>query len=355
MRLIDGGKIINKFFAGETSDSELDLLKNWLTESRVNRKEFDEENEIWQETNLQVKYKYFNAEKGWENVRAKIARGNIYTGSRVVVLKKSIFWSIAVAASIAILIALGNIFLWRTEIKNNLSGNNAITKIRTHEGERVDITLPDSTRIIMNSGSTIEYSNDFNVKDRKIRLFGEAYFDVVKNSEKPFQVYLDKMTVVATGTKFNIFSYNSENRIEATLEDGSINVVIPGKETIYVSPGQQVTYFTNNNKAVVEDVTIESFTSWKENILRLNDTPFEEALRNIARRHNVIFEIQDSKLLDLKYTATFIDESIEEIMQMLKAVSPIGYKIVNRTTASDKTYLKPKIIITSNNKHINNK
>ena len=99
---------------------------------------------------------------------------------------------------------------------------------------------------------------------------------------------------------------------------------------------------------MVEDVTIESFTSWKENKLRFNDTPFEEALRNIARRYNVTFEIQDTRLLELKYTATFIDESIENVMQMLKSVSPIKYKIIHRTTVSDKTYLKPKIVVTHN-------
>lgn len=51
--------------------------------------------------------------------------------------------------------------------------------------------------------------------------------------------------------------------------------------------------------------------------------------------------------MDLKYTATFIDESIDDVMQMLKTVSPIKYTIYNRTTINDKQYLKPKIIIES--------
>ena len=352
MNLIDDKQnektVINKFLAGEISDSELDSFKNWLAESHVNRKEFDEENEIWQETNLQNKYERFNAEKGWKDILPKLNKieEGKFTDNQIVVFRKFAFRNIAVAASIAILIGFGSLFYVMTKQKPNLAVvNNSITKIQTREGERATIMLPDSTHVIINSGTTIQYLSDFNVNDRKIWLSGEAYFDVVTNRDKPLQVCIDKVTVVATGTKFNVFAHRSENRIETTLEEGSVHIEIPGKETVYVNPGQQAVYFPQNNTAIVKNVTTESFISWRENKLRLNDTPFEEALRIIARKYNVTFEIQDRKLLELKYTATFIDESIEDVMQMLSTVSPIKYQIINQTTVLDKTYKKPKIIV----------
>ena len=82
-----------------------------------------------------------------------------------------------------------------------------------------------------------------------------------------------------------------------------------------------------------------------KNKLRFNDTPFEEALRRIGRKYNVRFEITNRDLLNLKYTATFIDESIEEVMEMLKTVSPINYKIIKLTSINDKVYSKPKIVV----------
>ena len=360
MNLIDNKQneevFINKFLTGEISDSELDFFKSWLEESPINRKKFDEENEIWQETNLQAMYEYFNTEKGWKNISKRLnISGNTNTDNKIITLRRSVYKRIIAAASIALMVAIGSVFYGTMKQKPvAIAVNSSITEIQTREGERANITLPDSTHVIINSGTTIKYSSDFNVNDRKIWLSGEAYFEVAKNSAKPFHVYLDKIKVVATGTKFNIFSYSSENRVETTLEEGSVQVEIPGKDIIYVTPGQQVVYFAKNNKALVKNVTTEGFTSWKENKLRLNDTPFEEALHNIARRYNVVFEIQDKKLLELKYTATFIDESIEDVMQMLKTVSPIKYKIINRTKISDKTYVKPKIIITSNKQIINN-
>ena len=100
-----------------------------------------------------------------------------------------------------------------------------------------------------------------------------------------------------------------------------------------------------SEKILIRDVNTDTYTSWKENKLRFNDTPFEEVLRRIGRKYNVTFEITDRDLLNLKYTATFIDEPVDQVMQMLKTVSPITYKIYNRTSVNDKQYLKPKIVV----------
>jgi ferric-dicitrate binding protein FerR (iron transport regulator) len=111
-----------------------------------------------------------------------------------------------------------------------------------------------------------------------------------------------------------------------------------------VKSGQQVVYFVKSKKVLVRDVVTDTYISWKENKLRFNDTPFEEVLRRIGRKYNVRFEI-DPDLLNLKYTATFIDEPIEDVMKMLKTVSPITYKIYYLTSVNDKKYRKPKIVV----------
>jgi ferric-dicitrate binding protein FerR (iron transport regulator) len=100
-----------------------------------------------------------------------------------------------------------------------------------------------------------------------------------------------------------------------------------------------------SENVLVRDVTTDTYTSWKENKLRFNNTPFEEVLRRIGRKYNVKFEITNHDLLNLKYTATFIDESIEEVMELLKNVSPITYKIYYRTSVNDKLYMEPKIVV----------
>lgn len=218
--------------------------------------------------------------------------------------------------------------------------------INSPSWSRVQFSLPDGSEGWLNSNSSLKYNDDFTA-DREVILNGEAFFDVETNPRKPFIVQLGKMTVYATGTKFNVFSYENEDRVETTLEEGQIHISIKGKENIDLISGQQIVYFPKTNETIVRDVPTETYTSWKENKLCFNDTPFEEVLRKISRRYNVVFEIRNRNLLDLKYTATFIDESIEDVMMLLKTVSPIKYTINRRSNINDKQYLKPKIIVES--------
>lgn len=340
----DYRKLIIKFLSHEISDDEISTLKAWLEKNKANRHIFDEENELWQESDLTNKEKKFQPEIGWNEIEVRLGFDKKMR-SPVFVINKIHVRAILAAASVFIIFFLGYKLFWHGPETIKYSGNKLFYKVQTNEGDRASIILPDSTLIIMNSGSTIEYSSDFNINSRNIYLQGEAYFNVHKNSELPFKVNLSKMAVIATGTKFNILSYSNEDIVETTLEEGSIKVEIKDKNSIEVQPGQQVIYYEKSGQTVVRNVAPDTYTSWKENKLRLSDTSLEEAFRRIARRYNVTFEIRSYELLEIKYTATFIDESIEDVMQMLKDVSPIKYRIINRTAISDKKYTKPKIIV----------
>jgi transmembrane sensor len=336
--------LITKFFAGEISDREMILLKAWLEQNPENRYIFNEENELWQETSVHTKHENYKTDTAWINISSRLGLGKNNSKS-FTILSKNNFRILIAAATVACLLALGGLSLWitgKTAFHQIAVGS---TIIETNEGEKAHIFLADSTEIILNSGSTLQYNGHYNIKDRIVKFTGEAFFDVSTNPEKPFVVQLDQMSISATGTRFNVFSFGNEDRIETTLEEGVIQVSIRGKEPIKVKSGQQVVYFVKSRKVLVRDVATDTYTSWKDNKLRFNDTPFEEVLRRIGRKYNVVFEITNRDLLNLKYTATFIDESIEEVMQMLKTVSPITYKIYNRTSVNDKQYLKPKIVV----------
>jgi transmembrane sensor len=333
-----------KFLAGEISKEEMELLISALEKSSENRKIFDTTNELWGKTDINKKLEYFSVDEGWSKLSSKLGI-RIGRSKSILVINRTKFRILVAAATVACLMTISGLSYWLIERQTANESIVASTIIRTGEGEKAQIYLSDSTQVYMNSGSLLKYDADYNSIGREVKLRGEAFFDVHTNPEKPFVVELSGMTVIATGTKFNILSYGNENRIEATLEEGKIHVAIKDQDTIDVKAGQQVVYFTKTNKAVIQDVKTETYTSWTENKLRLIDTPLEDALRKIGRRYNVVFEIRGHELLDLKYNATFIDESIEEVMQMLQSVTPIRYKIYKRTGLNDKKYLKPKIVV----------
>lgn len=334
-------ELVQKFLTGEIDDNELDQLMILMRSNPDLRKSFDKENELWQLTNPD-----FNKtiDKSWNGITSKIK--DDYK-SDLILISKTWLSAIIVAAGLIFLLAIGSLFLRQNQpLKEDLV--SADVEIKTDEGEKARILMADSTIIILNSGSRLKYNNNYNKENRIVDLSGEAYFDVHSNIEKPFVVQLDSVYITATGTSFNVYSYGDDKRIEATLEEGKIYLTsIHNNRTIEVMPGQQAIYSSVSGNATVKNVNTETYTSWKENKLRLIDTPMEEALLKIARRYKVVFEIHGMDVMDLRYTATFIDESIEDVMQMLSKVSPITYKIQNRTSINDKEYLKPKIIISS--------
>jgi transmembrane sensor len=336
--------LIIKFFAGEITDTELVKLKSWLESDPDNRRLFNQENELWQEASFQTKFENYKTDSTWITISSRLGLGQNKSKS-VTVYRKHNLRVIIAAASLASLIAIGAISLWVSSRKTLQQIAVCSTTIDTKAGEKAHIILSDSSRIILNSDSKVEYVGNYNLTDRRVKLTGEAFFEVSTNPEKPFVVQLDNMSISATGTRFNVFSFPNENRVETTLEEGAIKVMVNGKEPINVRSGQQVIYFVNTGEVRVIDVNTDTYTSWKENMLRFDDTPLEEVLRRIGRKYNVTFEVTNRELLDLKYTATFIDESIEEVMQMLKTVTPITYRIHYRTSVNDKKYLKPRIVV----------
>jgi transmembrane sensor len=348
---VDFKDLIVKFFAGEITDDEFSILKAWLNESTDNRRIFDHENELWQETSFQTINEHYNIEHGWKSLSTRLGIGK---GKKlhVKVMSRASYIVLVSAACFACVIAIGSLLLQSQKSKPAVIPS-ALTTITTREGEKAHVVLPDSTEVVLNSGSTIKYDAGFNQKDRIVAFSGEAFFDVATNHDKPFIVKLEHMNVVATGTRFNIFSFSNENRVETTLVEGSINVSVAGKEPVRMKSGEQMVYFVKSGDYKLSEVATDTYTSWKENKLRFNDTPFEEVLRRIGRKYNVRFEVTSHDLLQLRYTATFIDESIEEVMQMLQTVSPITYKIYNMTTISDKTYTRPRILVGKRKELIN--
>lgn len=336
--------LIIKFFAGETDDNETSLLKEWLQKNEAGRQMFDRQNELWQEVSTGKRIELFNTDDAWEKVSSVLNIGKKGSGS-VKVIRKFNFRVLIAAASIAMLAVVSLTVLWLYERDASNRFATSGTSVETREGEKAHIYLSDSTEVTLNSGSSLFYDAGYNLNSRMVSFSGEAYFDVATNPEKPFIVRFDKLKISAKGTKFNIFSFGNEDRIEATLEEGNIDVDIDGKNSVNLKPGQQVVYFKRTGKLLVREVACETYTSWKENKLRFNDTPIEEVFRKIGRKYNVRFQITSSELLDLKYTATFIDESIEEVMQMLRTVSPITYKIYYCTSIDDKLYTKPRIVV----------
>lgn len=144
------------------------------------------------------------------------------------------------AAAIIPLILLGGSLLFIMGRTGVLSGNK-LAEVRVPNGEQLQLILQDGTSVKLNSGSTLKYPKTFSLFNRKVKLIGEGYFKVAKESRRPFIVDLDVIKVKVTGTEFNVKAYQEEN-IAVALDEGSVNIVDNNKNIYPLVKGQNALF-----------------------------------------------------------------------------------------------------------------
>ena len=114
--------------------------------------------------------------------------------------------------------------------------------VTTKYGSKTDIQLPDGSKVWLNSGSSLKYDKQFGKELREVVLSGEAFFDVVRNAEKPFIIHTTNMDIKVLGTRFNVKSYANDKQSEASLIHGSIEVFIKkeGLKKILSEPNHKI-------------------------------------------------------------------------------------------------------------------
>jgi transmembrane sensor len=262
-------------------------------------------------------------------------------------LSNLIIWFSRIAA---IIILPLTIFFGIHFFKTESTGKMSWVEIKAPAWSRVQFSLPDGTTGWLNSNSSIKYKGNF-INDRKITLSGEAFFDVFRNEKTPFIVTADKVSLKVLGTKFNIASYENEKNVEVVLEEGELVFAESERSKSYtLKPNDLVVYNKNLNEFSTEVVEPQKYLSWTEGKLVFRNDPLDVVGRRIARWYNIDVEVNARIKEDLRLRATFVDDDLKEVLDILKRCFPINYRIENGTLKPDGTYARAKVIITPGNR-----
>ena len=180
-------------------------------------------------------------------------------------------------------------------------------------------------------------------------LKGEAYFEVESDLKKPFIVETASLSVKATGTKFNVSGYDSDNEAEVTLVSGKVEVITTDDNKNIKSSKLNINQHLSFNKVSgntsVSDEDTYKYTSWKDGKLIFRNEPLSRVVKKISQIFNIDIEVQGKEIQDYSYRATFQDESLTEILKLLKISSPIDYIELKRDPLPDGTFPRKKVII----------
>ncbi|MDR1609993.1 MAG: FecR domain-containing protein [Candidatus Symbiothrix sp.] len=246
-----------------------------------------------------------------------------------------------VAAAVLIpFIALVGAFTFIAD-RSGAFSSEKFAEITVPYGEQLQVMLQDGTSVQLNSGSRLQYPKSFGLFNRKVNLAGEAYFIVAKEKGRPFVVNLNEIQVKVTGTKFNAKAYPDDAKITVSIEEGSVDVLDNKNNTYPLTINQTALYDKNTGICTVnntEDMTLH--TAWRSKSLNFYRTPLKEILKVLERQYEVAFVVNDSSLLEYKFSISTSRVNAGEILMDLEKVSKIrfhltgdgNYKVVSSET-----------------------
>ena len=343
-------EIFIKYLQGNCSETEFEQLLLWIKEDSLNASERGIVQDIWNE---------FEPEAGpverikYTQVLDKIHHQiNISQNSAHFVIQKApeknrILLILTRAAAILLLPVLSFLFYTNHSNKDRYADNLNNLEVEAPAGSRMHFELGDGTKVWLNHGSKLKYPYRFEGENRRVFLTGEAYFEVAHNAKVPFIVGTNYLDVKATGTVFNVCAYVGDDHIETTLVEGKIILYESetNREIKALSPGECLTYSARENGYTLDSGNSEKNTAWKDGLLVFKNERVEDVAKKLARWYNVEVEIANEKVNEFTFTATFMDEPLPQVLELMTLASPVSYQLTLREKLKDGSFSKQKVLI----------
>lgn len=329
---------IIRYLENDLSPNEKIAFESMMDKSPEFRKEVEDFAFIWRTSSELKLHDKVKTVRNWDKISTKIKREQ----QKIRFLK--IIRTSAAILLLPILIFSGYLYF---ELKDLHNESAQQLEVMASSGMVSKVTLPDGSEVWINSKSRISYPQKFVGKRRQVNLSGEAYFKVASSKSHPFDVILDNgLTVSAYGTEFNIDSYSDESTIKVTLVDGNVNVNDTNEDlNIRLNKGEQLLYKRDTKEIKVSDVNLFVETAWKDGKIVFRRTGMEDVVRRLSRHFNVVVQLKDKELYEYEYSATFTDENLSEILDLLSRTAPIEYKILHPKSSTEDSSEKTIVIL----------
>lgn len=339
-----------KYLQGNCTEEEFDQILSWIREESQSISGKGIVQEIWTvfepEAGPVERIKY---NRILDKIHHQININQNYAQSvaKRASIHKRIFTIITRVAAILLLPILGLLFYTNLSNDDKYTANLNDLEVQAPAGSRMRIELGDGTKVWLNHGSRLKYPYRFEGKSRKVFLTGEAYFEVAHNVKVPFIVGTNRLDVKATGTAFNVSAYPDDNAVETTLVEGKITLY-EGKNNNKIkalTPGECLKFDAQKNSYSLEAGNILKYTSWKDGLLVFKNDNVEDIAKKLARWYNIDVEIIDNNITDYTFTATFSDETLPQVLELLSLATPISYQLTLSKKLPDGSFSKQKVLI----------
>ena len=203
--------------------------------------------------------------------------------------------------------------------------------LRVPRGGNYIVTLDDGTVVYLNSVSELRYPVQFAENERKVYLSGEAYFEVAKDSARPFYVETDHLNIQVYGTVFNVNTH-VPGKVQAVLVEGKIGLWTEGREEYTLTPSQLAIYDIARGKVEIREVNTRLYTAWQEGWFLFENERLEDVLMRLSLWYDVDVVYQCPSVKELRISGSMRHyESIEVILRAIEMNVNVHFKIDGRT------------------------
>jgi transmembrane sensor len=290
--------LIGKHLSGNIAPEEEAELMRRRDQSDADRKFFDEMIRLW---SISADYdENFDADipAAWMSLEHKLAakeQSRKGGGGAAVIQLSPRAWIMRAAAAILLLVAVG--YWWYGQF----SVGNQLVAFQTGQGEKLEVELPDGSRVWLNETTRISYLQAF--REREVELEGEAFFEVEKMDGKQFAINSGETRTIVLGTSFNVRAYPAEAKVEVTVETGVVRLEKEAgtPQEAVLEAGNSGVYDKESREITVNENKIPNAASWKTRRLAFDNILMKDVVTVLQRFYGIDLQTENPKILNCHF------------------------------------------------------
>ena len=313
-------EVLVAFLKGELDAAQAEAVEAWYDRSAANRRMLG-----------QVYYILYVSDRINDAAGIDVERSlrqfkrRMHAGRRISLRRSAV--RIAAAAVVAAVLLAGGL----TTVLLSKRLAQPVTVV-TQLGERSQVVLPDGTKVWLNSSSSVEYVAPFFSRQRRVKMEGEAYFEVEHDRRAPFVVSTNGLDVEVLGTRFNIRNDDNEHRVTTVLLEGAVKAYASGDEkaAVRLRPSQQLVFDTRTGAMrLTDEPSADRSINWIDGRFCFEHDTFAEIVAELKRYYNVDIRFMDDALRSERFSGDFrVEDGIYHIMSVLQLTYKFTYKVV---------------------------
>ncbi len=318
--------LIIKYLSKEISLEERHQLSKWLEEDELNPKILEKYELYWTMSQHDFTSPKNEVLAKIESEIEQLEKKTSKTGK--ISLDRPIISYLKYAAVLIIVFFLSFLTHRYTTTESETPAISYVEKV-SPPGKKITTLLPDGTTVKLNSGSKIIIPSHFSGKKREVVLFGEAFFDVKRDEEKPFVIKTADLEVEVLGTSFDVKAYSDGTTQQVAVRSGSVRVTSSTpNQVVHLRQNEMIRLSAGGKLSKSTDLDKDMVFGWMEQKLVFKDNSLMEVFKTIEKWYGIEIKVREASLSDKQYTAVFENNpSLDHVMGSISHVYKFKYEL----------------------------